>query len=143
MVAHIRKTAALVVIGTLAGLAAGGPIATEANAATARGAEILGFRAGGSRLVEPGGTIVRACAPRRLVAQVAIRGVRRGALVQRRWRHDGELVKGIGGPWRHGGKRRVVRFQLVNPDSLPGGRYQLAVKVPGKRWVVARVQITC
>lgn len=104
--------------------------------------EITGFRAGGTR-VEPGGTIERACNPKRLVAYVAFENVRRGTLVKRRWRLNGNLVKGTSVAWDHSRRRRVVRVQLFNPQTLPGGRYKLAVRVTGARWTVGTVRLEC
>lgn len=105
--------------------------------------EITGFRAGGSRMVKPGGTIERACAPKRLVAYVAFKNVRRGVLVKRRWRLNGNLVKATSVTWDHGRKRRVVRLQIVNPLSLPHGRYKVAVRAAGTRWAVGTVRLAC
>lgn len=132
------------------GLVLAGALASWLLASTALGAstvrptvEVLGFRASGSRLVEPGGTIERACNPRRLVASVAIKGARKGALLQRRWRLNGKLVKAASAPWKWGSKRRIVHFQILNPDTLPRGRYQIAVRVSGARWKVASVRLAC
>jgi hypothetical protein len=105
--------------------------------------EILGFRAGGSGLVAPGGTIERACQPKRLVVKVAVKNVRRGALVIRRWRVDGALTKGMRSAWNHDRRRHVVAYAIQNAETLPSGSYRFAIKVPGRRWVVGGVRLAC
>jgi hypothetical protein len=105
--------------------------------------EIAGFRAGGSALVKPGGTIERACSPRRLVAYVEFTGIRPGALITRRWRLNGNLVKATSVAWNHGRSRRVVRVHIVNPNTLPRGSYQLAVRATGTRWTTGSVRLGC
>jgi hypothetical protein len=105
--------------------------------------EITGFRASGSRVVEPGGTIEKACEPKRLIAYVALKNVRRGALVKRRWRLDGSLVKATNVVWEYGRKRRVVRLTIFNPQTLPHGVYKLAIRATGARWTVGTVKLEC
>ena len=105
--------------------------------------EITGFRASGSRIVEPGGTIERACEPKRLIAYVAFKNVRRGTPVKRRWRHSGDLVKATNVVWDHGRRRRVVRLTIFNPQALPNGRYKIAVRAKGARWAVGTVKLAC
>lgn len=105
--------------------------------------EVTGFRASGSRIVESGGTIQRACDPRRLIAYVEFKNVRRGALVKRRWRLNGNLVKATNVVWDHGLKRRVVRLTIFNPHTLPHGRYKIAVRAAGTRWAVGTVRLAC
>jgi hypothetical protein len=106
--------------------------------------EITGFRASGSRIVDPGGTIERACAPKRLIAYVAFKNVRRGALVKRRWRMNGDLVKATNVAWDHSRKRRVVRLVIFNPRTLPHGQYKIAVRATGApRWTVGTVKLAC
>lgn len=104
--------------------------------------EITGFSAAGAR-VAPGGTIERACEPKRLIAYVAFKNVRRGTLVKRRWRHNGDLVKATNVAWDHGRKRRVVRLVIFNPRTLPHGRYKVAVRAKGARWTVGTVRLAC
>lgn len=104
--------------------------------------EITAFRAGGAR-VEPGGTIQRACEPKRLVAYVEFKNVRRGTIVKRRWRHNGDLVKARTVAWDHSRQRRVVRLVIFNPQTLPHGRYKLAVRAQGARWTVGTVRLAC
>lgn len=119
------------------------PAGLAANSKRRPAVEITGFRAGGSALVEPGGTIERACNPRRLVAYVAFNGVRQGALITRRWRLNGNLVKATSVAWDHGRVRRLVPLQIVNPNTLPRGKYQLAVRAAGTRWTVASIRLAC
>ncbi len=104
--------------------------------------EITGFRAGGAR-VESGGTIQRACEPKRLVAYVEFKNVRRGTSVRRRWRLNGNLVKATTVAWDHGRGRRVVRVQIFNPQTLPRGRYKLAVRAAGAPWAIGTVRLAC
>jgi hypothetical protein len=105
--------------------------------------EITGFRASGSRIVEPGGTIERACEPKRLIAYAALKNVRRGALVKRRWRLNGNLVKATNVAWDHGRRRRVVRLTIFNPQTLPHGTYKFAIRATGARWTVGTVKLAC
>jgi hypothetical protein len=78
-----------------------------------------------------------------LVAVIVVNGVRRGALITRRWRLNGNLVKATSITWDHGGVRRLVRAQIVNPNTLPRGRYQLAVRTAGTRWTTGWVRLEC
>ena len=92
----------------------------------------------------PGATIERACEPKRLIAYVAFKNVRRGALVKRRWRMNGNLVKATNVAWDHGRKRRVVRLVIFNPRTLPHGRYKIAIRATGApRWAVGTVKLAC
>lgn len=104
--------------------------------------EITGFRAGGNR-AEAGGTIKRACEPKRLIAYVAFKNVRRGTPIKRRWRHNGDLVKATNVVWDHNRRRRVVRLVIFNPRTLPHGRYKLAVRAKGARWTIGTVRLAC
>jgi hypothetical protein len=137
----LRTVAVLVGALVVATLAV--PAAMAGSSARRPSVEILGFRAGGSRMIEPGGTIARACEPRRLVAYAAFRNVRRGVLVRRRWRVNGELAKATSVVWDRGRRRAVVRLQIFNPETLPNGRYQIAVRAAGARWAVGSVKLTC
>lgn len=129
-----------------------GVAATPAGAAPRpRGVElsILGFslrdRTTPPRNLTTSAGTLRApsCRPRQLVAYASFNRVRRGALVQWRWTHQGRLVTSYQDSWDHSVRRRVTRDAIRNPLSLPRGTYRVTVRVPGGDRATATVRLTC